>query len=83
MSILLAWLNGGIFEVIKAYIDRFHALPDLTLICSGVVLRVLFQSRELNLISAAEDGEIRVWDLVAQSCLATLKVLFADTTGFV
>ena len=42
--------------------------------CSGVVLRVLFQPRELNLVSAAEDGEIRVWDLVAQSCLATLKV---------
>jgi WD40 repeat protein len=51
---------------------------DSSFSCSGVVMRVLFQAKELNVISAAEDGEIRVWDLVSQRCKATLKASQID-----
>jgi hypothetical protein len=40
-------------------------------------MRVLFQAQELKVISAAEDGEIRVWDLLSQQCKATLKASLA------
>ena len=43
------------------------------LCCSGLVLRVLFQSQQLWLITAGEDGLVKLWDLVAKSCIATLK----------
>ena len=39
----------------------------------GVVLRVAFHPKQLMLISAGEDAELRVWDLVDKSCVATLK----------
>lgn len=42
-------------------------LPDL---CSGVVLRVLFHPKQLMLVSAGDDAEVRVWDLVTRSCAA-------------
>ena len=40
----------------------------------AVVLRVLFHPKQLMLVSAGEDAEVRVWDLVDKSCVATLKV---------
>jgi len=40
---------------------------------SGVILRVLFHPKQLQLITACDDGEIKVWDLVTKSCVATLK----------
>ena len=39
----------------------------------GVVLRVVFHPKQLMLITAGEDAEVRVWDLVDKSCVATLK----------
>ena len=39
----------------------------------AVVLRVLFHPKQLMLVSAGEDAEVRVWDLVDKSCVATLK----------
>lgn len=42
--------------------------------CSAPVQQVVFQASELVLISGAEDGEIRTWDLVRQTCLATMPV---------
>ncbi len=38
-----------------------------------MVLRVLFHPKQLMLVSAGEDAEVRVWDLVDKSCVATLK----------
>ena len=35
---------------------------------------MLFQSQQLWLLSAGEDGSVRVWDLVQKSCQAVLKV---------
>lgn len=37
------------------------------------MLRVVFHPKQLMLISAGEDAEVRVWDLVDKSCVATLK----------
>ena len=34
----------------------------------------MFQPQQLMLITASEDTEVRVWDLVAKSCVAVLKV---------
>ena len=42
--------------------------------CRGVVQRCMFQPQQLMLITASEDTEVRVWDLVAKSCVAVLKV---------
>lgn len=39
-------------------------------LCSGVVLRVLFHPKQLMLVSAGDDAEVRVWDLVTRSCAA-------------
>ena len=40
---------------------------------NGVVLRVLFLGKELQLISSGDDGEIKIWDLITKSCIATHK----------
>ena len=45
------------------------ARPPVRL-CSGVVLRVLFHPKQLMLVSAGDDAEVRVWDLVTRSCAA-------------
>ena len=45
-------------------------LPARPPACSGVVLRVLFHPKELMVISAGDDAEVRVWDLVTKSCAA-------------
>ena len=37
------------------------------------MLRVVFHPKQLMLISAGEDAEVHVWDLVDKSCVATLK----------
>ena len=42
--------------------------------CSGVVLRTMFHPKQLQLFSAGDDAEVRVWDLVEKRCVATLKV---------
>ena len=39
-----------------------------------MVTRVLFHTKELLLVTASEDGDVRLWDLVGQACIATLKV---------
>jgi WD40 repeat protein len=38
--------------------------------CSGVVLRTLFHPKQLVLVSAGDDAQVRVWDLVTKSCIA-------------
>lgn len=35
---------------------------------------MLFQSQQLWLVTAGEDGAVRLWDLVQKSCQATLQV---------
>ena len=42
--------------------------------CSGVVLRVLFHPKQLQLFSGGDDAEVRVWDLVTKACVGNLKV---------
>ncbi len=42
--------------------------------CRGVVFSVLFQPRQLTVVSGSEDGEVRVWDLVTKSCVHVLRV---------
>lgn len=42
--------------------------------CSGVVLQVLFIPKQLMLVTAGDDADVRVWDLVNKSCVAVLKV---------
>eukprot|EP00967_Tisochrysis_lutea_P011245 scaffold12726_cov20-Tisochrysis_lutea.AAC.2 len=40
----------------------------------GVVLRVMFHPKQLQLFSGGDDSEVRVWDLVEKRCTATLQV---------
>lgn len=42
--------------------------------CRGVVLSVVFQPKQLTLVSGSDDADVRVWDLVTKSCVAVLKV---------
>ena len=35
---------------------------------------MVFSPRELKLVTAGEDSEVRVWDLTKKTCIATLKV---------
>ena len=42
--------------------------------CRGLVLQAVFSPRELKLVTAGEDAEVRVWDLTKKACIATLKV---------
>ena len=44
--------------------------------CRGVVFSVLFQPRQMTVISGADDAEVRLWDLVDKSCITVLKVPF-------
>ncbi|MCJ1296994.1 hypothetical protein MMC34_008563, partial [Xylographa carneopallida] len=39
----------------------------------GLVLQVAFSPRELKLVTAGDDSEVRVWDLTKKACIATLK----------
>ena len=34
----------------------------------------MFHPKQLMVISAGDDADIRVWDLITKSCAATLKV---------
>ncbi len=40
----------------------------------GLVLAAVFHPKELLLVTAGDDAEVRVWDLMTKACLATLKV---------
>ncbi len=33
-----------------------------------------FSPRELKLVTAGDDSEVRIWDLTKKTCIATLKV---------
>jgi len=35
---------------------------------------VAFSPRELKLVTAGDDSEVRIWDLTKKACIATLKV---------
>lgn len=39
----------------------------------GLVLQVVFSPRELKVITAGDDSEVRIWDLTNKACVATLK----------
>ena len=52
-------------------------LPSVDQYCgvdSGLVMKVLFHSQQLWLVTAGEDGVINVYDLVSKSLAAALKV---------
>ena len=38
------------------------------------MLQVAFSPRELKLVTAGDDSEVRIWDLTKKTCVATLKV---------
>lgn len=59
--------------------DRLECLQGVVfqiyfVVCSGVVLQVLFQAKQLTLVTSGDDADVRVWDLVSKSCVAVLKV---------
>ena len=43
------------------------------------MLQVAFSPRELKLVTAGDDSEVRVWDLTKKACIATLKVSSSST----
>lgn len=47
--------------------------------CRGVVFKVMFHPKQLMIISAGDDAEVRVWDLITKSCAGTLKVRYSYT----
>lgn len=61
-----------LFSPCRPPIAQLHLLlpPCSCALCSGVVLRVLFHPKQLMLVSAGDDAEVRVWDLVTRSCAA-------------
>ena len=59
---------------------RRNARADAIRLARAVVTRVLFHTKELLLVTASEDGDVRLWDLVGQACIATLKVTFWQDT---
>jgi U3 small nucleolar RNA-associated protein 13 len=48
--------------------------------CSGIVLCCTFHSQELLLFTGGDDSQVRIWDLVAKSCIATLQGHFSAVT---
>ncbi len=44
---------------------------------AGVVMRVLFHPKQLQLFSGGDDGSVRVWDLVDKTCAHVLKVRYS------
>ena len=54
----------------ESFWSRDHLPPR----CRGVVFKVMFHPKQLMVISAGDDAEVRVWDLITKSCAATLKV---------
>jgi WD40 repeat protein len=48
--------------------------------CRGLVLEVIFHPKDMMIITAGDDAEIRVWDLITKSCVATLKVDYCDAS---
>ena len=55
--------------------SRVHALSNCVRTARrGVVFRVLFHPKQLMVISGGDDAEVRIWDLVTKTCMATLKV---------
>ena len=55
----------------------WHACSDMAAPVTGrrgLVLAALFHPKELMLVTAGDDAEVRVWDLITKACVATLKV---------
>jgi U3 small nucleolar RNA-associated protein 13 len=80
--------SGG--YVATASADRGVKVWDLDKGCAlthsfsghgGVVLRVLFHPKQLLLVSAGADCEVRVWDLVDRSCVHVFKGHYSAVTS--
>ncbi len=54
---------------------------DAVSTCRGVVLRVVFHPHQLQVLTAGDDSDVRVWDLVTKSCVAVLKGHFSAVTA--
>lgn len=50
-------------------------------LCSGIVLCCAFHPTQLLLATGGDDSQVRVWDLVAKSCIATLQGHFSAVTS--
>ena len=46
------------------------------------MFRVIFHPKQLMVISGGDDAEVRVWDLVTKTCMATLKVRRAQISSW-
>ena len=49
--------------------------------CRGVVLNCIFHPSQLLLISCGDDSQIKIWDLISKSCVATLQAHFSAVTS--
>lgn len=53
----------------------------LCMYCRGIVLCCIFHPSQLLLISGGDDSQIKIWDLISKSCVATLQAHFSAVTS--
>ena len=49
--------------------------------CRGVVLCCIFHPSQLLLVSGGDDSQIKIWDLISKTCVATLQAHFSAVTS--
>ncbi len=49
--------------------------------CRGIVLCCIFHPSQLLLISGGDDSQIKIWDLISKTCVATLQAHFSAVTS--
>ena len=52
-----------------------------SLIFRGVVLCCIFHPSQLLLVSGGDDSQIKIWDLISKTCVATLQAHFSAVTS--
>ena len=72
--------SGRYIHPVSSYLIVSH-VRLVRLISRGVVLCCIFHPSQLLLVSGGDDLQIKIWDLISKTCVATLQAHFSAVTS--